>query len=383
MPRATASVVTLGAWAAHRSLAGGAFRNMGIVITLAVVAGFGLLMASGAWRMAFWPIRLRPAAMTAERLGFCVAEPADLERVEGICRAFAGGFNAMIAGRRSDRWMEHNDSLASYYRPFADEGAAMGYTLRQLGRRAERGFEQDVVRQRPQYCYLHYVGLGFWHAMRGVPAQRLSARIAQLDPLHGPLCWDGYGFKFGFFDLGKDSRAADHFTELPGYAARVAYQGLGRSLWFRHMDEPDRLVDYVTSLGPFSQDAASGVGLATVFTMIDRSTRSSAVLRAMPNAWRTDVMVGMCFAYKARSINDPGQFGAWLDTYDPDRRTAIRAGVAACDVFERQIRAGGKPEPYRRWREMLTGWLDENIEYPFSATRELVPLRSQGAFAAV
>lgn len=344
----------------------------------AVASLFVILAVTGAWRIALRPFRIDARAMSPAALGFQIADPTDLDRVDGICRAFAGGFNAMITAPKWQTWSRNTDRQEVFYRPFADEGAAMGFALRKLGRFTPAGFESAVVAQRPAYRYLHYVGLGFWSAMRDHPPRHIERLIAGLDPLHGMLCLDGYGFKFGFFDF-EVAALRDRFAQLPGYARNVAYQGLGRSLWFRFMGSPERLIENIGVFDRYANDVAAGIGLAVVFTTIDRPRRGFDVLDRIPSVWRDDVQLGMCFAYKARSLNDPERFERQVDSLESSRRAAVRGAVQQCDAIEAVVRADGAADGYRRWRESLREWLREQIEYPFVTHKKSRPARRDAA----
>ena len=175
------------------------------VALTALAAGLLVVLLTGWWRLAFAVVAIRRSRMTIEHLGFRVTLPDQVERVNGILDSFAGGFNAMIAWPSFSGWARYCDSLPVVYRPFAHEGAAMGYCLRRLFRYSPTEFEERIVRARPQFRYLSYVGLGFWSGMRGHDPTRLARIVDGLDTLHGYLCYDGYGFKHGFFDYLKDS----------------------------------------------------------------------------------------------------------------------------------------------------------------------------------
>ncbi len=304
--------------------------------------------------------------MTVSALGFHVHDPADVATVEQICGAFAGGFNMMLTKGRQRGWA-FSDSQPMFLRPFAEEGAAMAYSLHELFRFTPERFEREVVGARPQYVYLHYVGLGFWHAMRNSSPHRLGRIVSRLDPPHGMLCWDGYGFKVGFFDYERDPSAIGRLAEISGYARHVAHQGLGRSLWFRYFGDPNRLIETLESLGPFAGDAASGVGLASAFATIDRPAQAFQLVEQFPEAWRGQALLGMTFGYKARALCSSEFFDCKIATLDQERRGAIRAAVAQCDLVEAQVRREGGSGGYRRWRERLTEWLEAHIEFPFAA----------------
>ncbi len=352
-------------------------------IVLGAVFLVMLLGLSGAWRLGFRPFGINPRRMNAAQLGFHVSDPADVDRVNGICRAFAGGFNTMIARPSRTAWLDFADRQAVFFRPFVHEGAAVGYRLRALWRFSPRRFEQEIVGRNPGFGYLYYVGLGFWHAMRGAAPDRLERLVRELDPLHGMLCWDGYGFKHGFFDYRDDAKWAHRFDHLDDEARRVAFQGMGRSLWFRYLGNPEKLVETLHSFGPYSGDAASGVGLAAVFASFDRLERGLEFIGTLPDEWRADVLQGMCFAFKARSINDEAWFGSVINRLGEERQAAVGAAIAKCDEIEAQIRADRAKDGYRRWRESLRSWLVQYIEYPFAALKSVSATAREGVDVSV
>lgn len=338
-----------------------------ILISLAaMVVAFAF---TGVWRIILWPLRIRPQKMSAERLGFRVSDGADRNAVDGVCRAFAMGFNSMISHPSPNRWHAICDEISPMYRPFAYEGAAMGFPLRSLMRFSARVFERDIVALHSQFAYLHYVGLGFWSGMRNHDPERIERVIADLDPLLGDLCWDGYGFQHGFFDFDDTDSYTRKFGRLRGYSRHVAHQGLGRSLWFRFMGDPDGLIAAIRSLGPMAGDAAAGLGLAAVFANADRPQRGLEVVSRFPLVWHRDVQLGMCFGYKARARCDAAFFDEFLNKLDAPRARAVRAAVVRCDAIEVEVRRSVRGDGYRHWREALRDWLAESVSYPFAALR--------------
>jgi hypothetical protein len=333
-----------------------------IAAPLALIAA---ALLAGWWRLAFRFVGIRPSQMTVERLGLLVS-PEHQPRIDAVLSAFAGGFNAMIALPSASGWERYCARLPTLCQPFAHEGASMGYTLRRLFRFDPADFERRTVSRHPQFRYLYYVGLGFWSGMRNHDGQRLARVVAGLDPLHGALCYDGYGFKHGFFDYPKDPAALRRLDSLDGYARSVAYQGVGRSLFFYYMREPDVLIEHIDRLGGHAPDAASGAGLAAVFIFHDRLDIALEAAGRLPAAWQSDVHLGMCFGLKARSINDPARFERDVDTLPPAGAAAARAAIRECDRVEAEVRADGAADGYRRWREAVRQWMADNIEYPLA-----------------
>lgn len=343
-----------------------------IYIALTILLAAGLLAATGWWRLAFALFGIRRAAMTVHRLGLHVSPP-DVGRVESILQSFAGGFNAMIARPSGSAWQGCCDALPSLCRPFGHEGAAMGYCLRNLFRYRPGEFEDRMVRPQPGFRYLYYVGLGFWSGMRGHNPQRLAQVVDGLDPLHGYLCYDGYGFRYAFFDYLKDPQCLCRLDGLDGYAKNAAHQGVGRAFFFLFMGRPDLLIEHVGKLGEHAEDAAAGVGLAAVFVNPDRLATAQELGRKLPPQWHDCFHLGMCFGLKARSITDADQFDRDVARLEPDVQAAVRAAIRECDRAERQVRADGAEDGYRRWRGLVTQWMASHIQYPLAGVRSSVP----------
>ncbi len=302
--------------------------------------------------------------MTVERLGLLVTQASNIDRVNTILGSFAGGFNSMITARSYKACRGYCNSLPVLYRPFAHEGLAMGYTLRHLFRYDPGGFEERVVKPNPEFRYLYYVGLGFWSGMRNHGPQRLARIVSGLDPLHRYLCYDGYGFKYAFFDYRNDPGCLRRLDQLDGYAVNAAYQGVGRAFFFLYLDRPELFTEHIATLGPHAEDAAAGAGLAAVFVNPDRLERGRELALKLPEAWHGHFQLGMCFGLKARSINDIDQFESDLDREDARAADAIRASIRECDRIELLVRSQQGEDGYREWRRRVTEWMSRHIEYP-------------------
>jgi hypothetical protein len=348
---------------------------MHVGVIIAVVVGVVILLAiTGWWRIALRPFGIPVRNMTVERLKLAISSPEDVDRINTLLRSFSGGFNAMISSASIGGARRYCDSLPSLFQPFAQEGHAMGFVLRRPLGHSPRRFEEEVVGRRPGFRYLHYVGVGFWAGMRNHSAERLATVVRQLDPLHGCLCYDGYGFKQAFFDYREqliegrepDLAPLDAFT---GYARSAAYQGVGRAFWFLFMDRIDELVDHAERVYPFAAEVGAGLGLASVFTHPDRLEVAINVGRQVPEAWHDHFHLGMCFGLKARSICDPKAFEQYMGRLDPGVRDAALASVRECDRVELEVRSEGGEDQYRRWRERVAAWMADHMLYPLAGLK--------------
>jgi hypothetical protein len=187
--------------------------------------------------------------------------------------------------------------------------------------------------------------------------------------MHGCLCYDGYGFKHGFFDYLRDSAVIRRFERLDGYARNAAYQGLGRAFWFLFMGDHGLLLERLHGLGLYAGDAAAGLGLAAVFVFPDRLATALELGGQLPSDWRADYQLGMCFGLKARAITYADRFERDVRKMGSGVQNAVYASIRECDRLERVVRADGEADPYRRWRERVTRWMTEHIEYPMLAVR--------------
>ncbi len=348
---------------------------MGMVLAILVACALiaSALAVTGWWRPAFAVFTIRPAKMTVEQLGLSITDKADAGRVDRILRSFITAFNRAVASPRPTAWVDYSNSLPALFQPFAHEGGAMGYTLRRLFRYNAAHFEATIVRPRPEFRYLYYVGLGFWSGIRKHRPHRLARITRGLDPLHGHLVYDGYGFARTFFEVRSNPSVYRAFDRLEGYARNAAYQGVGRALFFLHMGDVDRMIEEIRGLGSFAPDAAAGVGLALVFVNPDRLDRAARLAEAMPAEWRPDIHLGMCFGLKARSINNLDAFEKYVGQCPKAVENAIRVSIRECDRVELLVRAEARIDGYQVWRERVTKWMSQNIEFPIAGVRIAKP----------
>ena len=306
--------------------------------------------------------------MRWDRLGMRLRTRNDQQRVETVCEVVAGGFNAMICGPDDQSWWDYCQGLEPHWQPFAREGASMGYALRHVLGPGRGRFEQNVVRAHPEGTYMYYVGRGLWHGMRYGKTARLDRETETLDAMYGMLCYDGFGFKYGFFDYGKILGLTERLMGLAGYRRRAAMQGIGRTLWFQFMNDADRLVAEIRRFDPRAHaDLAAGLGLASVFVHTNALEAVWSLAASMPEAWRSDFQLGLSFGLRAREMNGPAYFEECLTRIPQARRKGIRQAMRECDRIEREVRASGQADGYRLWREGLTEWMDNNLKYPMEA----------------
>ena len=311
-------------------------------------------------------LRRRPDEVERAAEHFSVDSRPGRDLVAGVGRAFLGGYHAMLEARTLGAVAASGLSVASHFRPFFFEGAAMGYLPRATftpGTGRQR-VEADLLAMDARFLYLYYVGLGFWYGFRhpGRPGA-LEALAPHLDPFYAPLCYDGFGFKLGFFDHPKRKEAAAILARAPAHRASAIYQGFGRALFFVCMEDATRWERERASVpAERRNDLESGRSLALAFTGISQpETILHHLAGAASDEEREQRLLGVTWALTAREMNDPPYFDDCLRGLPPPHQALLRRLPRECREA-RESSAG-----YDDWR-MKTR---ERVASAYVASREV------------
>jgi hypothetical protein len=261
----------------------------------------------------------RPADEIERRADrFAIDTPEGRELVARLGEAFLGGYHAMLRLPSLGEVARRGAEVAPHYRPFFFEGAAMGYLPRGYysdGYRREN-VERDLLEMHPGFRYLYYVGLGFWQAIRHPRRPAIIEGLApHLDPMYVPLCYDGFGFKVGFFDYSRNpARARALLDQCPPAYRPAVRQGFGRSLFFVFMDDDDGFRrERDACPAAYRLDMETGRSLATAFTGVDRPARIAEHLDAAAEDVELRArLTGVTWALAARQMNDGNYFEACM-----------------------------------------------------------------------
>lgn len=284
-------------------------------------------------------LRRDPAEIARRAAPFAIRTEKGRQLVAQLGEAFLNGYNAMLTLDSSAGVAAEGARVAPHFRPFFFEGAAMGFLPRGY---YARGFgparaERELLAMSPDYLYLYYVGLGFWFGMRHPRRPAALQSLAEhLDRRYFPLCYDGYGFKVGFFDYPRRPSAVMRLARAPAEHAAAIHQGFGRALFFVFMDDEAGFQHVRSGLAPERRpDLEIGRSLALGFTGIDRPETLVHHLSTAPSeADRAARLTGLTWALTAREMNDHAYFDACLASAHAEWRSFFRTLPRLCrDAF--------------------------------------------------
>lgn len=294
-------------------------------------------------------LRRPPGEIARRSAGFALRQPEDRERLDRLGAAFIAGYNAMLRDAPLRDIAAEGGAVAARERPFFFEGAAMGYLPRGWldGRASARHAQADLLGMHPAYLYLYYVGLGFWHALRYPRRpESIEAMRDHLDPVLLPLCYDGFGFKVGFFDALRRPEARRVLERCPPGRRAAAEQGFGRALFFVHRDDEPAFRRAADAMeGRHRLDLETGRSLALAFSGVDRPAAMAAHVAAAGDvSLRRARLTGVTWALAARAMTDAGYFARCVDDAPPDWKPLMRDLPALCEA------ARGGARDYADWQ---------------------------------
>ncbi|HKT49881.1 MAG TPA: DUF1702 family protein [Candidatus Angelobacter sp.] len=293
-------------------------------------------------------LRIDPQEVEVARRGFYCPNPAVRTRLEHIGKVFLAGYHAALVAPQASALGKQLEQVKSEYRGFAYEGAAMALTLLDAFTSGSPRLLQFMNDAGKDHIYMLHVGAG-WACAR-VPwlRWRLSKFIANFDPLLRWLIVDGFGFHEGYFHL---QTAIESATRLSEESLHVFYQGLGRSLWFVHGCDVERIAIAISQYHPvFHADAWSGVGLACGYA---GGATISEIERAIVLATKHGPALaqGAVFAAKARLLaGNPAQHTDLACRMLC--QLSAEDAAALCDEALSKISLTS-PNPYQQWRLLL------------------------------
>jgi hypothetical protein len=265
------------------------------------------------------------------------------ERLEAIGATFAAGYNLAINTTDVETLEHALELIEATERGFAYEGAAMGLTISDWIKPWRACFPRFLSGSARHHEYMVWVGRGWAYGLPLSPLRDLSRHQS----VHRWLALDGFGFKQGYFGWRRAILGQRRPASLPGMAARVFDQGLGRSMWFVFGANAGKIGRAISRFEDTRHDDLwSGVGLACAYaggtTECELECVSSAAEKHFPA-----LAQGVVFAAQARRrACNPAPHTAVAC----DRMLAMTPDAAADLAMQCFPSTGTTLEDYQQWR---------------------------------
>jgi hypothetical protein len=287
--------------------------------------------------------------VTFARRGFLRSRHEVQDRLEHVGTIFLLGYHAALRENELEVLASRLEQVASEYRGFAYEGAAMGLALRDGMLPGSTRLTEFIAGPGRRHIYMLHVGAGWACARLPWLRWRIEKFICKFDPVLRWLVLDGYGFHQGYFHFNTPQSAA--VKHLSADARHVFYQGFGRSLWFVHGCDFHQIATTIFGFPEIYQsDAWSGIGLACAYAGGARVAELADAV-SLAGSFTPVLALGVAFAAKVRQL-------AGNDTPHTEEACAVLAGINAeraalvCDRTLNQVNKNSC-SPYQQWRELI------------------------------
>jgi hypothetical protein len=294
--------------------------------------------------------------VTFTRRGFSSAKPEIRDRLEHVGVIFLLGYHAALQKNEQEALSNRLEQVASEFRGFAYEGAAMGLAVRDAIVPGPGRLAEFMAGAGKRHIYMLHVGAG-WACAR-VPWLwwRIETVLRKFDPVLRWLVVDGYGFHQGYFHFKSPLSAA--INRLSMDARHVFYQGFGRSLWFVHGCDFHQIAITISGFPAIYQnDAWSGTGLACAYAGGAASPDMEEAV-SLSGCFSSALVQGAAFAAKARQF-------AGNETPHTEQACGVLAGINAeraallCDRALSQVNRNSSC-PYLHWRELVQNYFSSS-----------------------
>ena len=311
-------------------------------------------------------LSIKGREVTFARRGFYSSKPEVQDRLEHVGKIFLVGYHAALQERDLETLRGRLEQVALEFRGFAYEGAAMAIALLDAIPRGAGRLAEFMAGPGKQHIYMLHVGAGWAYARLPWLRRRIETVICKFDPVLRWLVLDGYGFHQGYFHFKEPLSSA--LSPLSVGARHVFYQGLGRSLWFIHGCNPQRISKTISSFPALYQcDAWTGIGLACAYA---GSAATSDLQEFVSAAGRchSALAQGAAFAATARQL-------AGNPAAHTEQACAALAGVSAeqaaalCDRALAQVNSDSS-SPYQQWRELVQNYFAQNADAAVAQLKE-------------
>jgi enediyne biosynthesis protein E3 len=297
-------------------------------------------------------LSIDPREVTFARRGFSGAKPEIRDRLEHVGNIFLLGYHAALQKNEPEALSSRLEQVATEYRGFVFEGAAMGLALRDAMVPGSSRLPEFIAGAGKRHIYMLHVGAGWAYARVPWLRWHIETVLRKFDPVLRWLVLDGYGFHQGYFHFSRPLNSA--VNRLSPGARHVFYQGFGRSLWFVHGCDFHQIAITISGFPPVYQgDAWSGIGLACAYAGGATSPAMEDAI-SLAGCFTSALAQGATFAAKARQL-------AGNATPHTQQACAVLAGIKAeraallCDRALAQVNRNSS-SPYQQWRELVQNY---------------------------
>jgi enediyne biosynthesis protein E3 len=301
-------------------------------------------------------LSIDPREVTFARRGFSGAKTEIRDRLEHVGTIFLLGYHAALQENEQQALSNRLEQVASEYRGFAFEGAAMGLALRDAMVPGSSRLPEFIAGAGKRHIYMLHVGAGWAYARVSWLRWRIEAVLRKFDPVLRWLVLDGYGFHQGYFHFSRPLNSA--VNRLSPDARHVFYQGFGRSLWFVHGCDFHQIAITISGFPLIYQgDAWSGIGLACAYAGGAPTAEMENAI-SLAGCFTSALAQGAAFAAKARQL-------AGNETPHTEQACTVLAGINVnqaallCDRALAQVNKNSS-SPYQQWRELIQNYFSSS-----------------------
>jgi hypothetical protein len=307
-----------------------------------------------------WVFGMSLDGLDFARWGFNSTGEARL-RLEQVAMTVVEGYNAAVEHGLGRSLSERSAMVKTELSGFFHEGLAMGlFTLDRFMPGSSYRIKRFLEGTGRYHDYMSYIGIGL---AVGLFRLNPARHVKPLDPLSGPLLYDGYGFYHAYFHSKKFLKK----HVIPSNVASNPFlrdrfdAGMGRALWFYAAGDPRKVEEVIRGFAVERRGALwAGVGLAATYACgVSNQTLEDLLHRAEGHENR--LAQGSILASHARHrAGNP---------HEDDRASLILTGMSSEEVhgaseeFARDLQGRGVKEgkpALQVWLDRLLNWIAES-----------------------
>lgn len=220
-----------------------------------------------------------------------------VQALRNVANTFLDGFSIAMESPDINVHKEIS-TVPKLHRGVCYEGASAAKAVRDLTANIDPSEASELLREKENYSFLMYMGIGEAMAQLKLPPQLCNA-VAK-EPWGG-LIVEGYGFYHGYFKW-HDALVHQQYPEGLEPGLEAAYnQGIGRAIYFVTNGEPVAIRDQIACFSPERRpEIWSGAGIPVAYVG-GPSERELKKLSNFAGPYRAELMQGVLLGASARA----------------------------------------------------------------------------------